>query len=127
MIKWGGHRSDRGDWDRQKEEVMGDRDQGGGQKEEVRRGRGEREQIAGDGGQGGGVQRKWWSKEEVGGRKWRKNTQHWEPLLSKWVFPGRGLQAGEEAPGSQLVWGEYREGDSLAPGLRPGSLDSSQK
>ena len=43
MIKWGGHRSDGGDWVRQKEEVMGDGDQGGGQKEEVRRGSGETE------------------------------------------------------------------------------------
>ena len=68
VIKWGGHRSDRGDWDRPKEEVMGDGDQGGGQKEEVRRGRGKTEQITDDDGQGGGVQRKWWSKEAVRGR-----------------------------------------------------------
>lgn len=83
-------------------------------KEEVRRKKSGEAVVKGsrsrDGGQGGGVQRKWWSKEEVGGRKWRKNTPHWEPLLSKWVSPGRGLQAGEEAPGSQLVWGSTEKG-----------------
>lgn len=110
MIKWGGHGSDGGDWYRQREEVMGDGDQEGGQKEEFRRGSGEREQIMSDDGRGGGVQRKWWLKEEVRGWRWRKKT-HNEPLLSKWVSPGRGLQAGEAAPGS-WCGGVQRRGQS---------------
>lgn len=102
-LKWGGHRSD--DRDRQREAVGGD-----GQRKS-----GPREKIMGDGGrwsrrrsEGSGQERwwsegaghrKWWSKEEVRGRRWGRNTQ--EAPSSPSGFPlARGLQAWKQASGS---------------------------
>lgn len=103
MTKWGGHRSDGGDQVRQREEVVGVGDQGGGQKEEVRRG-------------SGGIQRKWRSKE-VRGRRWEKHTLGALPLQVG--FPWQGASGWEAAPGSWCE-GEQRRG-------QPGSGAQARK
>lgn len=107
----GGHRSD--DWDRQREvagghgqsrsgprgEIMGDGGPGGGQKESVRRGRGQREQFIGSGGPTKS------QREEVGKEHAR------DFILSEWVSPGKGAPGLEAAPGS-WCGGEQRGGQS---------------
>lgn len=118
-LKWGGHRSD--DWDRQREavggdgqrksgpreEIMGDGGRGGGQKEAVRRGGGQREQVIGSGGQ-----RK---RSEGGGGEGTCKRPH--PLQVGFPWQGgsrpgsssRELVRGSVARGTVWLWGSGQE------------------
>lgn len=67
----------------------------------------------------------------VKGGGWREEVEEKHTALGapplQAGFPWQGASGWGRSPRESVGVGEHREGDSLAPGLRPGSLDSSQK